>query len=439
LFGVGLPAPICFWAQSCRNFAASLNDRWAVRPVISLLGHTLIVSLLSLLTQIGGVAYLAALPATWRWRRVSRWRHTAYLATATVVIYAVASIAIVPPLAAQFGRVRIPCATSTWVGCVLNRTYARPQLAELIDMLNMRLAHDYPGSRVTVLDAGFPFFDGFPLPPHLSHHDGRKVDLAYFYRDARPIARGSPSPVGYFHYQQPRAGDHEPCVGRITPLRWDFAWLQPKEPAWVLDEERARAMVLWLKGRPEVTRILIEPHLAQRLGVSGGKVRFQGCFAARHDDHLPSHIGDQRFHGIGIERDKRKAPLRVAGLIGAHTHRLVGYRETHTGIQHDAVGHGHCHGAPRIGTVDDKGYESAAGVAQHIRVQRAAALLVGADDTPILERYNADFVGAGGVAAEHSCANERNHAAHDQQNHGETDTQSDLQRTGLVLHRRRRG
>ena len=76
------------------------------------------------------------------------------------------------------------------------------------------------------------------------------------------------------------------CEGRLTPLRWDLAWLQPTEPAWVLDEERTRAMILWLKARPEVTRIFIEPHLADRLGVGGGKVRFQGCQAARHDDHL---------------------------------------------------------------------------------------------------------------------------------------------------------
>jgi hypothetical protein len=49
-------------------------------------------------------------------------------------------------------------------------------------------------------------------------------------------------------------------------------------------------MILWLKARPEVTRIFIEPHLADRLGVGGGKVRFQGCRAARHDDHLHVEI-----------------------------------------------------------------------------------------------------------------------------------------------------
>ena len=29
------------------------------------------------------------------------------------------------------------------------------------------------------LDGGFPFLDGFPLLPRLSHDDGRKLDLAF--------------------------------------------------------------------------------------------------------------------------------------------------------------------------------------------------------------------------------------------------------------------
>lgn len=261
-----------------------------MRPFVSFLRHALIVIGLTLLTQIGGLAYLVALLATRRWRRsgVSQWRRTAYAATATLLIYAAASLAIVPPLAQLLGRERVPCASAPHVGCLLNRTYLRPKTLALITGLNQAMASRFPGSGVTVLDGSFPFADGVPLPPHLSHHDGRKVDLAYFYLDAngQPIARGSPSPVGYFHYQQPRPGDREPCAARFTPLRWDLAWLQPEPPAWALDEERTRAMILWLKARPEVERIFLEPHLADRLGVGGGKVRFQGCRAARHDDHI---------------------------------------------------------------------------------------------------------------------------------------------------------
>ncbi|HSE75000.1 MAG TPA: hypothetical protein VLB05_10830, partial [Dongiaceae bacterium] len=195
---------------------------------------------------------------------------------------------VVPLTAAQFGRVPVRCGATTAVACMLNRAYLRPTTISVVNELDRSIASRFPHSHVTVLEGSFPFLDGFPLPPHLSHNDGRKVDLAYFYRDAsgQLIARGSPSPIGYFHFEQPRPSDRQPCAGRFAPLRWDFAWLQPKAPAWVLDEERTRAMILWLQARPEVTRIFIEPYLADRLGVGDGKVRFQGCEAARHDDHL---------------------------------------------------------------------------------------------------------------------------------------------------------
>jgi hypothetical protein len=260
-----------------------------VRSAIRLLRHTLVVVLLTLLTQVGGLAYIAALLVMRRWRAdASLWRRASYVSVATLLVYAAASIALVPPLAALLGRVQVPCASTTFVGCALNRGYVRPEVLALVTALDEAIADRFPGSGVTILEGSFPFFDGFPLPPHLSHHDGRKVDLAYFYRDTSglPIARGSPSPIGYFHFQRPRPGDAAPCSGRATPLRWGFGWLQPKASAWVLDEERTRAMILWFKARPDVTRIFIEPYLAHRLGVSGGKVRFKGCQAARHDDHL---------------------------------------------------------------------------------------------------------------------------------------------------------
>jgi hypothetical protein len=40
----------------------------------------------------------------------------------------------------------------------------------------------YPGSVVNYLDANFPFYNGFPLIPHLSHNDGKKLDLSFYYK-----------------------------------------------------------------------------------------------------------------------------------------------------------------------------------------------------------------------------------------------------------------
>lgn len=264
-----------------------------VKRILKLLFHACVLVTLTLLTQIGGVAYLAALGVTHGQRpRLARtWQRAAALCALTIAIYAVLTIAIVPPLAERLGRTRLPCNASPFLGCALNRTYARPAVADVMAGLNAEMARTYPGSGITILDTGFPFFDGFPLIPHLSHKDGRKVDLAFFYRDAateQPVPSGAPSPIGYFRFERLPAGLRPTC--RSSPLRWDFAWFQPARAAWQLDEQRTRAMILWLKKRTEVTKILLEPHLADRLGVAGGKVRFQGCFAARHDDHFHVEI-----------------------------------------------------------------------------------------------------------------------------------------------------
>ena len=45
-----------------------------------------------------------------------------------------------------------------------------------------------------------------------------------------------------------------------------------------------------VSARFKVERIFIEPYLAARLGVSSDVLGFQGCRAARHDDHIHIQI-----------------------------------------------------------------------------------------------------------------------------------------------------
>ena len=173
--------------------------------------------------------------------------------------------------------------------CVLNRHYATPAVRAELMRIADRLATDFPGARVSYLDAAFPFLDGVPLPPHLTHRDGRKVDIALFFvapDSGRPLPGHAPSPIGYWGYVPPRPGEPSPCAGRDSWLRWDFAWLQPLLPESELDAARTRALVQRLAASPRVVRIFLEPHLRQRLAVLHPKVRFQGCAAARHDDHI---------------------------------------------------------------------------------------------------------------------------------------------------------
>jgi hypothetical protein len=269
--------------------------------MLRLVPHAVVFVCLTLVTQIGGIAYLMglALATVISARRPAFYVRSVIALVIAAPLYLAMTFFVVPPLAAAMGRVRLPCETSgsnpvvaaSQLTCVLNRSYVRPELRDLIMGLGVEAGKRFPGSQVTALEGNFPFADGFPLLPHLSHRDGKKIDIAFFYRTPdTAISHGSPSRLGYFVYEPPRPGDPTPCAGRWTPLRWDFGVFQPKPAVWQVDEERTGWMLQWLKNHPQVSRIFIEPHLADRLNATGGKVRFQGCQAARHDDHIHFEI-----------------------------------------------------------------------------------------------------------------------------------------------------
>lgn len=138
--------------------------------------HGLIVLGLTVLTQIGGIAWLVGL--------AFRRRLVAFLLS--YVALTLAAMWIAP----SFGRVALSCTQSgalevqSWVYCALNRTYVSPELADVLSDTAAEMDRRYTGTKTLVLDANFPFFDGFPLLPHLSHDDGEKVDLAFYYQNA---------------------------------------------------------------------------------------------------------------------------------------------------------------------------------------------------------------------------------------------------------------
>ena len=136
-----------------------------MRRAVGFAGPLLVFLLLTLVTQIGGVLYLAALTII-RWVRIRRRR----LATTilTLALYAVATQFLVPPLAASLGRVRLPCserspvlAPATKLTCVLNRGYVRKEVRELLLALGDHMVSGFSGSRITTLDASFPFSTAF--------------------------------------------------------------------------------------------------------------------------------------------------------------------------------------------------------------------------------------------------------------------------------------
>ena len=136
-----------------------------------ILFHTILVLILTVLTQLGGIAWLIGL--------LTRRRLLGF-----AVAYAALSLGATV-IAPAFGRVALSCFSSgplqvqSLMYCALNRQYVTPEMAQVLDDLADDMEAAHPGTVTQVLDANFPFVTGFPLLPHLSHHDGRKADIAF--------------------------------------------------------------------------------------------------------------------------------------------------------------------------------------------------------------------------------------------------------------------
>lgn len=241
--------------------------------------HAGVILFLTLVTQIGGLAWL-----------VSRLFQRKLLAF--VALYAGLSLATLW-VAPSFGRVALSCSASgplqvqSWMYCALNRSYVSQELAEVLADTAEEMDKRFPGTQTLVLDANFPFFEGFPLLPHLSHDDGEKADIAFYYENSGGYLPGATrSPIGYFAFEE---GPTD-CRQGGPSLRWNLRHLQPLWADYTLDQARNQAVLQILAGDARVGKIFVEPHLVQKLGVAHAKIRFQGCRAARHDDHIHLQI-----------------------------------------------------------------------------------------------------------------------------------------------------
>ncbi|MGB0902476.1 hypothetical protein [Halocynthiibacter sp.] len=237
--------------------------------------HFLVVIFLTALTQLGGVAWIVA--SLFR-RRL--------LAFGLLYISLSLSAIWIAPLT---GRVALSCfdrgalEVQSMMYCALNRNYVSPALADVLTDAGATLDQRFPGTKTVVLDAGFPFLTGFPLLPHLSHDDGQKADIAFYYQDAKGYLPGATrSPIGYFAFEQ----GPTTCRPGGMSFRWDLAFLQPIWPDYSLDPARNRAILQILADDPRVGKLFTEPHILRGLNVNHPKIRFQGCHAARHDDHI---------------------------------------------------------------------------------------------------------------------------------------------------------
>ena len=268
--------------------------------MLKIIIHLFIFAFLSVLTQVGGIVYFAALYGSNKFQ-LGRVKSVGLF----VIVYLLTTFAIVPLIAPVFGRTALPITGNlrplNIITCLLNRHYVRPELKKQLTSVAEQMNRNFDGTRTNYLDANFPFYEGFPLFPHLNHNDGRKVDLAFYYVDTRSgeQSNDAPSFIGYGIYEGPTKEEVNYPNRCAEQGFWQYGLLTYAVPKWnedklKVDAHRTAELIRLLAEDELTAKIFIEPHLKKRWNLSRyDKIRFHGCQAVRHDDHIHTQIKHQ--------------------------------------------------------------------------------------------------------------------------------------------------
>lgn len=251
----------------------------------------IIIILLTILTQIGGIIYLFTLLLGWK-LKVRRGSKVAIFIT----LYCCVTFVVVPRVAKQFGRERlVECQNGIyahWYTALMNRNYVVPTMNRYLSEVATLLSEKDSAISMLYLDGGFPFCNGFPLLPHLSHNDGRKLDLALVYEDRHgDIICKTKSNSGYGVFEEPMNGeiDQTTRCKKTGHVRYDYSRyfsFGKINDNLLFSAKGNRTLIECLISVPNLQKLFIEPHLKQRVGLVHPKIRFHGCRAVRHDDHI---------------------------------------------------------------------------------------------------------------------------------------------------------
>jgi hypothetical protein len=216
-----------------------------------------------------------------------------------LVLYFIISIYVIPVLAKPYGREPLPVLNNeklkplNIMTCILNRHYVKHELGICIQDVATKINKKYPNTIINYLDANFPFYNGFPVLPHLSHNDGKKIDLAFLYTDKQGNETNNinPSLIGYGAYENPKKNECNTTNYCLNNGYWHYNILekiisQNNKSKFIFDSNRTKELINLLTKDKNADKIFIEPYLKSRMKIKSDVIRFQGCHAIRHDDHI---------------------------------------------------------------------------------------------------------------------------------------------------------
>lgn len=254
--------------------------------------HIIIIVFLTVLTQIGGILYLISVIIVKKQIKKKRLKRFGIF----TILYLIATFLIIPNVAPIFGREKIKesklVQAHSFFYKLANRNYVRPELNKAIGKIAFEFENQNSGIKMIYLDANFPFIEKFPLLPHLSHNDGKKIDVSLIYENKNgQLTNKKPSISGYGVYENPTEIEYNQISVCKEKGYWQYDFPKYMTLGTINKEiEFSKKGTISLANlivkQNEIGKLFIEPHLKKRLNLTSGKIRYHGCQAVRHDDHI---------------------------------------------------------------------------------------------------------------------------------------------------------
>ena len=132
---------------------------------LKLLLHIVIIILLTIVTQVGGIIYLISILLIGKRNSQKLIKRLGFFAA----LYLIATFLIIPNIAPFFGREKIKetqhIKAHSFFYKLANRNYVKPALNKSLDEISIAFEKEHNGIHLVYLDANFPFIDKF----HYSH------------------------------------------------------------------------------------------------------------------------------------------------------------------------------------------------------------------------------------------------------------------------------
>ncbi|KAG1649009.1 Xaa-Pro aminopeptidase 3 [Nymphon striatum] len=123
------------------------------------------------------------------------------------------------------------------------------------------------------------------------HNDGKKIDLSFIYTDGGKLSNKKPSISGYGFFEGPKPNEYDQIKTCLDRGNWQYDFTKYFTFGTInsdlnFSEGATKDLILEILKQPSTGKLFVEPHLKTRLNLKNQKIRFHGCQAVRHDDHI---------------------------------------------------------------------------------------------------------------------------------------------------------